>query len=279
MAEVHAAGERDALVTGANTGIGLACALRLARSGFAVTATVRSEDKARAVHDAARGVGVEVDTELLEVTDTAACARLIAHRRPSVLVNNAGINAVAAIEETSDEDLLSILAVNAVAPIRLARLAVPHMRARGGGRIVNVSSAEGRIMLPLLGGYQASKHALEAMTAALRVETARDGIRVSSVQPGNVDTAIYDKGFWVDEHFHQGSRYACAYERLKNLMRANGRTQSSPDAVAEVIVKVVTTPHPKARYLVGLDARALTATHQLVPALLRERLYRKVFAL
>lgn len=270
---------RCAVVTGANTGIGLACALRLAREGFETIATVRSAAKAEVVHAAAEEAGVAVGTELLEVTDADACAEMMDRRRPFALVNNAGINTVAALEDTTDADLQEILEINTVAPMRLARLAVPHMRARGEGRVVNVSSAEGRIILPLLGAYQASKHALEAATATLRLEVARDGIAVCSVAPGSVDTAIYDKGFWVDGELHSGSAYSAGYGRLKSFMNLNRHTQISSDAVARVIVAAILSPRPRPRYLVGADAHALAATHQLLPTALRERLHRRVFAL
>jgi NAD(P)-dependent dehydrogenase (short-subunit alcohol dehydrogenase family) len=268
---------RCALVTGANTGIGLACALLLAHRGFRVVATVRSQEKADVVHKAAAGTGVTLQTELLEVTDASGCAQVIDRWRPYALVNNAGINAVAAIEDTVDADLESILDINLVAPVRLTRLAVPHMRAQGGGRVVNVSSTEGRVVLPLLGCYQASKHGLEAVTATMRMELARDGIGVTSVQPGNVDTAIYDKRFWVEQS--QGSRYDPGYRRLKKLMSMNARMQLAPDAVAEVVLKAILTRRPRPRYLVGLDAHALAGVHDLLPTVVRERLYRALFQL
>lgn len=270
---------RCALVTGANTGIGLASALMLAREGFQVVATVRSPGKAEAVYEAADIADVAIETELLEVTDAEACADVIERRRPFALVNNAGVNSVSALEDTGDEDARSILEINTVAPLRLARLALPHMRERGEGRIVNVSSTEGRVVLPLLGWYQASKHALEAGSATLRLETARDGIGVSTVEPGGVDTAIYQKGFWVDEDSDAESRYGPAYGRLRSLMRLNRRTQLGPDAVAEVVLRAIVSSRPRARYLVGADARALVLTHNLLPFPVRERLHRRMFAL
>ena len=274
-----AGGGRCAVITGTNTGVGLACALRLAREGFQAVATVRSEAKAKAVHAAADEADVAVETELLEVTDSDACADLIARRRPFALVNNAGINAVAALEDTGDEDARSILEINAIAPMRLARLAVPHMRARGEGRIVNVSSTEGRIILPLLGWYQASKHALEAASQTLRMEVARDGIGVSTVEPGGVDTAIYEKGFWVDQDLHAGSSYESAYGRLRSFMGLNKRAQIGPGDVAEVILRAIVSPRPRAQYLVGVDSKALVLSHRMLPRPVRERLQRTAFAL
>jgi len=219
-----------------------------------------------------------VHTELLEVTDAAAGEELIARRRPYALVNNAGINDIAALEDTSDEDIRSMLEINTVAPVRLARAALGHMRAHGG-RIVNVSSTEGHIVLPLLGAYQMSKHALEAATATLRLEVARDGIGVTSIGPGAVDTAIYSKGFWADPDAHPGSRYRTGYQRLRQLMSLNARAQLSGDQVATCVLQAIVSPRPRPYYLVGPDARALVATHQLLPTRAREWLHRKAFAL
>lgn len=269
---------RTAVVTGANTGIGLASALRLAQEGFETVATVRSKEKAEDVYKAASEAGVAVETELLEVTDAAAGEALIERRRPYALVNNAGINDIAALEDTSVEDIRSMLEINTVAPIRLARAAVPHMR-RDGGRIVNVSSAEGHIVLPLLGGYQISKHALEAATATMRLENAGDGIGVTSIAPGGVDTAIYSKGFWAEPDAHPGSRYRTGYRRIKQLMALNARVQLSSDDVAACVLEAILSPRPRPYYLVGADAHALFATHRLMPTRAREWLHRKAFGL
>lgn len=267
------------LTTGANSGIGLATALAVAQAGFRSVATVRSEAKAQPLFAAAEAADLAVEVELLEVTDADAGARLIERHQPYGVVNNAGINAVAAIEDTDDEEARSIMDVNVLAPLRLARLAVPYMRAQGGGRIINVSSAEGSVVLPVLGWYQASKHALEAASGTLRLEVARDDIAVCTVAPGGVDTAIYEKGFWADAEMHTGSRYADSYARLRTFMGANKSMQISSEAVARVILRALLSPHPRPRYLVGADARGLVATHNAVPAALRERLHRFAFAL
>jgi NAD(P)-dependent dehydrogenase (short-subunit alcohol dehydrogenase family) len=145
---------------------------------------------------------------------------------------------------------------------------------------VNVSSTEGHIVLPLLGGYQISKHALEAATATLRLEVARDGIGVTSIAPGGVDTAIYSKGFWVDTDAHPGSRYRTGYRRIKQLMALNRRAQlSSASDVAGCVLEAILSPRPRPYYLVGADAYALVATHRLMPTRAREWLHRKTFGL
>src|SRR3954467_14192444 len=161
------------LTTGANSGIGLACALEVARKGYRSVGSVRSESKAEVVHKAAADAGVEVETVLLDVTDAARCEAVIDEIGPLYgLVNNAGYGVTGAVEDVPDEEARAVLETMVLAPMRLARLALPAMRETHSGRIVNVSSIMGRTTVPFAGWYAASKHALEAVTDALRNEVA-----------------------------------------------------------------------------------------------------------
>ena len=163
---------RTVLTTGANSGIGLATALELARRGFRSIGSVRSEAKAEVVHEAAAEAGVEVETVLLDVADADSCERALDGLRLFGLVNNAGYTNTGAVEDVDDDEARDQLETMVIAPMRLARLALPAMREAGEGRIVNVSSIYGRTSTPLSGWYQASKHALEAVSDALRIEVA-----------------------------------------------------------------------------------------------------------
>src|SRR6266702_3774742 len=185
--------ERVVLTTGANSGLGLATVIEVARKGFRSVGTVRSRAKAAAVRTAAREAGVEVETTLLDVTDPDGCARVIERIKPWALVNNAGTSFTGAVEDVGDDEARAALETTVVAPMRLARLAVPHMRERGEGRVVNVSSVAGLTTLPLMGWYQGAKHALEALSDALRIEVGGDGIRVIVVEPGSFRTGIWDE--------------------------------------------------------------------------------------
>lgn len=263
---------RTVLTTGANSGIGLATALHLARLGFRSVGSVRSRRKAAVVSEAARAKGVSVGTVLLDVTDADRCAAVVDKLRPWALVNNAGYSGIGAIEDVSDEEARLQLETMVVAPMRLARLALPHMRTAGEGRVVNVSSIYGLTTTPLSGWYQACKHALEATSDALRLEVARDGVKVVLVEPGGFKTGIWDE---VESSAARGSSdYESSYRRLRTLLQPFMGLMGEPEGVAKVIGKALTVRSPRARYLVGGDARAIASAQPLVPTEIRDRIAR-----
>ena len=269
---------RTVLTTGANSGIGLATALDLARRGFRSVGSVRSEAKARALKRAAAAAGLEVETVLLDVTDAARCQWMIDDLRPWGLVNNAGYTLNAAVEDVGDPEARRLLETMVVAPMRLARLALPHMRAVGGGRIVNVSSIYGRTTTPLTGWYQGAKHALEGLSDALRMEVAGDGIAVILVEPGGFRTRIWEEAEREAES-RQGSRYATAYRRSRTGIRLWQPFMGDPASVAAVIGRALGAWFPCARYLVGYDAQVLALADQLVPTVVRDRIARLTLGL
>jgi NAD(P)-dependent dehydrogenase (short-subunit alcohol dehydrogenase family) len=272
------AAARTVLTTGANSGIGLATVLELARRGFRSVGTVRSPEKAETVAQAAVAAGVAVDSVLLDVTDASACARVIDELRPWGLVNNAGFSVTGSIEDVPDDQARAAFETMALAPMRLARLAAPHMRAAGGGRVVNISSIYGRTTTPLTGWYQAAKHALEACSDALRMELARDGIRVVLVEPGGFKTGIWDeteRGLTERE----ATRYAGAYRRTLAATRLFEPLMGDPARVARTVATALTARCVRARYLVGYDAQVLALWSTLTPTELRDRLARLVTSL
>jgi NAD(P)-dependent dehydrogenase (short-subunit alcohol dehydrogenase family) len=264
---------QTALVTGANSGIGLATVIELARRGLHAVGSVRSPAKARAVHAAARKEGVDVDTVILEVSDARACRRVIDSLQPYAIVNNAGISNLGAVEDVGDAQVRDQLEIMLIAPMRLARLAIPHMREHGGGRIVNVSSVYGLMTTPMSGWYQASKHALEAVSDALRMEVARDGIRVILIEPGGFDTGIWEQSRQAADS-RGDSRYATAYDRTLQGVRLARPIMGNPKSVAKVITGAVTSKRPKARYLIGPDAQLARLYTTVVPESVRDRLAR-----
>lgn len=267
--------DRTVLVTGANSGIGLATVVELARRGFHAVGSVRSEEKAVTVEKAAADAGVQVDSVLLDVDDADACEDVVPRLGLWGLVNNAGYAVTGAVEDVGDEEAEALFRTMVHAPMRLVRLALPAMRDQGGGRIVNVSSIAGLVSTPFAGHYTAAKHALEALTDALRVEVAGDGVRVALVEPGGFRTGIWDEfASDVARREEEGSRYVDGYKRFLRAQKMAEPLMGDPAMCARVIAGALTTRIPRARYLVGLDAQAANLAYRLTPTMIRDRAYR-----
>ncbi|HET6816160.1 MAG TPA: SDR family oxidoreductase [Mycobacteriales bacterium] len=257
------------VVTGANSGIGLATALELATAGYDVIGTARSQDKADVLHEAATDRDLRVRTVLLDVADAESTAKGFAEIAamtdggPWAVVNNAGLAQAGAVEDVDDDAVRYQLEVNLVAPARIARLVLPAMRERGDGRIVNISSIAGRMSLPLMGWYCASKHGLEAMTDALRMEVAPYGVKVSLVEPGSFGTGIWEGARYPESA--STDNYAGAYDRAKRATTSGTRVMPDPVWVARTVRLALGTPVPLARYLIGADAVGGVLVERLVP--------------
>ncbi len=266
------------LTTGANSGIGLATALEVARRGYHSVGSVRSEAKAEQVRRAAQAAGLKVDTVLMDVNNAADCRRVVKRLMPYAVVNNAGFPATGAVEDVSDREAREVLETMVIAPMRLARLALPHMRAAGEGRIVNISSIYGVTTTPLSGWYQAAKHALEAVSDALRMEVANTGVKVVLVEPGGFKTGIWEESEKSLEQ-RKGSLYEQAYRRTLRGARLTQPIMGAPETVAKVVAKAIAGKNPRARYLVGYDAQFLAAVERLAPTLVKDRVSRLTLGL
>jgi NAD(P)-dependent dehydrogenase (short-subunit alcohol dehydrogenase family) len=271
------ADQRVVLTTGANSSLGVATAVAVARRGFRSVGTVRTPAKAGQVEAAARAAGVEVETALLDITEPVACADTIARYQPYGLVNCAGSLAVAAIEDAQDDDAWLALETLAVAPMRLARLALPAMREGGGGRIVQVSSSAGRITFPLLGWYQAAKHALEAASDALRMEVAADGIAVVLIEPGGFPSDMSHSLLASD--IPENSRYDAAYRSWQSNLRFVRPLWTTPERVAALIADILISRRPRSRYVVGTDALLSITTAPFTPTAFRDAAVRRLTGL
>ena len=271
-----AAGER-VVVTGASSGIGEACALRLARTGRQVFAGVRSGADAEGL----RVQGVE--PVMLDVTDPAtiaAAAERLEGGPLHGLVNNAGIAVSMPLEFLPLPELRRQLEVNVVGQVAVTQAFLPHLR-KARGRIVNVGSIAGHSALPFLGAYAASKHALEAVTDALRIELQPFGIEVVIVEPGSIATPMWRKGaegfqrLAADMPADLGRLYGGRMEAFRRAAAAAAQRGEPADKVAAVVERALNAERPKTRYLVGRDARRRARVERL-PDRLRDRVYERV---
>ena len=249
------------VVTGSSTGIGYATALRLADEGHTVHASVRSEAGGESLLDAAGDRDVRL--LVMDVDDDASVAdalgTVVADGGVDVLVNNAGIAKGHCVEETPIEVFQANMNTNAWGTLRCIQAVLPSMRERGSGRIVNVTSAAGRIGNATQAAYCMSKWAAEALTESLATEVAAFGIKVSAIEPGVILTPIFEKAMY--DPSSPDSPYAAANQRVAEwfLQSVIASTPLLPDAVADVIAEVVGADAPALRYVVGTDAEALVA--------------------
>lgn len=253
---------RAVLVTGASTGIGAACARRLSGHGWRVLAGVRRRGDAPA--------GAE--EVLLDVTDATAIAAAAAQvDRLDGLVDNAGIGIAAPLEHLPLEELRRQLEVNVVGQLAVVQAFLPALRA-ARGRIVLMGSISGRSALPFLGAYAMSKHALEAMADALRVELAPDGIHVAIVEPGTIATPIWTKPQQAVEALPPEalSRYGPRLEAFRRAAATRAARAAPPERVAAAVEHALSAARPRTRYLVGRDAKLRAAIERL-PDRLRDR--------
>jgi NAD(P)-dependent dehydrogenase (short-subunit alcohol dehydrogenase family) len=268
------------VVTGASSGIGEACALRLAGAGWRVLAGTR----AAADGERLRGQGGELlEPVRLDVTDTdsiAAATERLGDGGLQGLVNNAGIAVSMPLEFLPLDELRRQLEVNLIGQLAVTQAFLPHLR-RARGRIVNVGSIAGRSSLPFLGAYAASKHALEAVTDALRVELRPFGIEVAIVEPATIATPIWTKGGENVQRLLEGlpadvlTLYGERMAAFRNAAAAAAERAEPADEVAKVVEHALTAERPKTRYLVGRDARRRSRVERL-PDRLRDRVYERV---
>jgi NAD(P)-dependent dehydrogenase (short-subunit alcohol dehydrogenase family) len=264
------------LVTGASTGIGEATVLHLRELGFDPVAAVR-KDK-----DAERLEGHGLRTTRIDVTDAdqiAAARDALGDEPLAGLVNNAGIAVAAPLEFIPIDRLRQQLEINLIGQAAVTQAFLPAVR-RGRGRIVNVSSIGGRVALPLVSPYNASKFGLEGLSDSLRRELRPQGIDVILIEPGGVKTPIWDKaGRLADEMLTVGM--PAEAERLYGQMieavrsrtaRIAQETGMEPREVAEAIGTALTASRPRARYLVGRDAKIRGAMARVLPDRVMDRL-------
>jgi NAD(P)-dependent dehydrogenase (short-subunit alcohol dehydrogenase family) len=275
------------LITGASTGIGRACALRLAARGFHVFAGVRrSGDGDRLRSEAAPQRGGALDWVLLDVTDEASVAdaldrvgERLGRSRLAGLVNNAGIAVGGPVEHLPLRFWREQFEVNVLGQVAVTQAAMPLLR-QGAGRIVFISSNSGRVGTPMMGPYCASKFAVEGLAESLRAELHEWDLPVVVVEPGAIATPIWEKGRALadvlDTELDATAReqYGRWIELIRRAIDHQEGSGIPPDRVARVVELALTVDDPRHRYAVGIDAKISALAARFAPDRSRAALVR-----
>jgi len=270
---------RSVLVTGASTGIGRATAMRLDGSGWKVFAGVRKEEDAASLRADGSERLVPVILDVTDAEQIAAAAELIARETDGGLdglVNNAGVAVPGPLETVPLEDLRHQLEVNLVAYVAVTQAMLGEIR-RAEGRVVFLSSIGGRIAFPFGGPYHASKFATEAIGDVFRQELRPWGIKVSLIEPGSIDTPIWERGQRKAEDIEARAPktnllYGAALDKFRKVIEDTAERGIPPEKVAKAIAHALESPRPKPRYLVGLDAKVQARLQPLIPTGLFDRI-------
>ena len=243
-----------ALITGCSSGFGEAMALAFAERGYQVVATMRKPDAApKALKALAAAKPDDVELVALDVTDAERRKAVVAHvverfGRLDLLINNAGVGARGSFEDTPESQFRLMFETNLFGPLELVRLALPVMRAQGGGRIINVTSVAAMMKTPFMSAYCGSKHALDAATAALDVEARSFGVRVVSVMPGPFKTELPHKSLDREASAPYAATSA-AFNTNFDGLEAKAPEDISP--VVEAALAAATDAEPMLRYPAG----------------------------
>lgn len=274
--------DRAVLITGSSSGIGRAVAERFASRGWRVFASMRRPEAGESLRARAAAAGWRLETPTLDVTNDAsvhaAVDGVLANTggRLDALVNNAGYYALGPLEETSPDELRAQLDTNVVGVHRVTRAVLPVMRARRAGAVVVLGSLSGRVAIPMVGPYHASKWALEGMIEAWRLELIPFGIRVALIEPGPFETALHSNERLAAAAGLTESPYA---PLMASYQRQSARLRRARDLrpVVDAIERAATARNPPLRWPVGPTSFSAGRLRALVPDRLYEWVMRVAF--
>ncbi len=255
--------QRVVLVTGASSGNGKAIAEALALQGYFVFAAARSEGKLEAIRSA------NIEPLPLDVTDGEAVRKAVeritaSKGRLDILVNNAGYGLYGTIEGATQEQVRHVFDVNVLGYGRMIQAVLPLMRAQKSGLIINMSSVVGKLFIPVLGWYAATKHAIEGMTDALRLEVKQFGIKVVLIEPSYLKTGFEAVAMAELDTSNDPQVYGQLLAAYRRGFRKGYANAPGPEVVVAAVNKAIAARHPKARYRPGRESkRVVTMRHLL----------------
>lgn len=266
--------QRSVMITGASSGIGAACALRFDGMGYAVFAGVRKSADGDRIAAQASELLTPVIIDVTDAESAVSAARTVSEHLGDAgldgLVNNAGIAVAGPLEVLPLESFRRQIEVNVIGQLAVTQAFATLLR-KARGCIVNMSSISGKVALPMLGPYATSKFALEAMSDALRMELCGSGVSVILIEPGTVATPIWDRSTsqaneMIDAlpEAHR-ERYRPLIVAMEDAAAQAQKKAVSADDVAKVVAKALTVRRPKARYLVGKDAKLMAHLLRRLP--------------
>jgi len=278
---------KTVLITGASSGFGLLTSVALAKRGWHVLATMRNMTRRQNLEAAARSAGVLESIEFLTLDVSSAerikdVAEQVSKRGEPLhaLVNNAGFAVPGFAEEVTDAELRDQFETNFFGAAAITRAILPQMRQQGFGHVVMVSSISGRTGFPGVSSYVASKFALEGWTETLRLEMAALGIKVAIVEPGSFDTDIWTRNAKLTAKMSDpASPNVARLARWQSRIDASAKNRANPQEVADLIARILETPEPKVRYVIGRDARMALLMRKMLPTGVFERLVVKLSGL
>ncbi|MGB2589141.1 MAG: SDR family oxidoreductase [Candidatus Acidiferrum sp.] len=280
--------QKSVLITGATDGLGKAAALLLARRGYRVFAAGRSAEKRAQLDALAREQNLHLESLELDVCDDTSVQRAVASVISKAgaidfLVNNAGVNFTAAVEDLRLDDWRRQFETNLFGVLRVTQAVLPHMRERRLGRILMMSSVSGFVTAPTQGAYSGSKFALEAVSNALRLELYPFGIQVILIEPGYIVTGIQQAALELSKPYLDRMKegpYAPLYARFfQSVTGSRAKSNTTPEDCARVILRAIEAPNPKVRYLVTQLAFVAKWSKRLLSDRVTDALLRRRFGI
>jgi NAD(P)-dependent dehydrogenase (short-subunit alcohol dehydrogenase family) len=278
--------QKTVLITGGTDGLGKAAALLLARQHYQVFASGRSAQKREELERQAHEERLPLHTLEMDVCDDASVqigVELVLEKAGAidVLINNAGVGYLGVVEELRLSDFRRQFETNLFGVVRVTKAVVPHMRARRSGRILMMSSAAGLVSPPTYGAYSASKHALEGLSNALRLEMYPFAVDVVLIEPGYILTSFQQTAKELAQPYVEKaakSPYAKVYSGTwSGSESGRKKSKATPEDCARVILKAIESPHPKPRYTVTSMTKWLAFGKRILPDALLDSVMRKRF--